>query len=43
MKDFKQLPVWPTSPQRTRTTYRATAAFPKDELSALIRKLRAEG
>lgn len=43
MKDFKNLKVWQKSHQLVLSIYRATAAFPKDELYALTNQMRRAG
>ena len=40
MKDFQKLTVWQKSHRLTVGIYRATAAFPKDELYALTSQMR---
>ena len=40
MKDFKKLKVWKKAHQLTREVYKATAAFPKEELYGLTSQIR---
>jgi len=40
MQDFKQLKVWQKSHQLALAMYRATRAFPKEELFALTSQMR---
>jgi len=40
MVDFKDLKVWQKAHQMALTTYRVTAAFPKEEIYGLTSQLR---
>jgi four helix bundle protein len=40
MKDFRDLQVWQKAHQLTLETYRATAAFPKQELYGMTSQMR---
>ncbi len=40
MRDFRQLRVWSTAHELTLALYRATRAFPKDELYGLRAQIR---
>lgn len=40
MKDFRELKVWQKAHQLTLEIYRATAAFPREELYGLTTQIR---
>ncbi|MCA9903014.1 MAG: four helix bundle protein [Anaerolineae bacterium] len=43
MKDFRKLEVWEIAHQLALDVYRATAAFPKEELYGLTMQMRRSG